>query len=447
MTNSNPVNRASRRSTRLLRICLVALSLALIGETSIAGEFPWPDRSGPTFDGNAAPEDAAGLPVEWDEKTDRNIAWKIPLHGEGHSTPVIGAGKAWFTTAKPDGTQQFIYCIDAGSGEVIDDKLLFHNADPEPLGNDMNSYASPSCVLERGAVYAHFGSYGTARLDPRTAEVVWQRRDIECRHFRGPGSSPVLFEDLMILTFDGIDRQFLTALDKRTGETVWRTERTTDYHDLGPDGEPIRDGDFRKAFSTPGLVEVDGRTQVVSVGSRAAFGYDARTGEELWTIEHENYNAAARPLFFENLAILNTGSRGAHLLAVRLDASTRGNVTETHVVWDRPRGNSRLPSPVLVDGRVYQVTDGGVASCIDARSGEEVWVGRLRGKFTASPVVANDRIYFPNEGGTTYVVKVDDEFKTVARNRLAEGMRASPATADGALYLRTFGHLYKIAAE
>ena len=441
--------RKNATAVPLLPWCVGSPLLVMIVAVSGVGaeRLPWPDRSGPTFNGCAPADQTRNLPVRWDEASGTNIAWKTATEGEGHSTPVIGRGRVWFTSATPDGRKQFVYAVDAETGQVLHHKLLFENGRPEPLGNEVNTYASPSCVLEADAVYVHFGTYGTARLDPETAAVVWQRRDIRCRHFRGPGSSPVLFEDLLILTFDGIDRQFLIALNKQTGQTVWRTDRSTDFKDLDPSGRPIRDGDFRKAFSTPALAEVDGRWQVISVGSRAAFGYDARTGREIWTIEHDDYNAAARPLIFENLAILNTGSRTSNLLAVRLDDSTRGNVTATHVVWDRPRGNSRLSSPVLVGDRVFQVTDGGVVRCLKARTGEEVWSGRLVGDYTASPVAANGLLYFCNQQGQTTVVKAADRFEIVARNQLAEGMRASPAIAGGALFLRTFGHLYKIAAE
>jgi outer membrane protein assembly factor BamB len=421
-----------------------ALLAALTAPHALAENLPWPDRNGPTFNGVALEAETGGLPLTWNEKSGENVAWRIAIEGQGHSTPVVGEGKLWFTSATSDGKRQYLYCINPQSGDVVHHKLLFENEKPEPLGNDTNTYASPSCVLEPGAVYVHFGSYGTARLDSNTAEVVWQNRDLPCRHFRGPGSSPVLFEDLLILTFDGIDQQYLAALNTNTGELVWRTDRTTDFHDAGPDGKPIGDGDFRKAYGTPGLVEVAGRTQVISVGARAAFGYDARTGEEIWTVEHPDFNAAARPVFYNNLAIINSGSRGALTMAVRLDETTRGNVTKTHLAWERRQGTPRLTSPALVGDRLYTLVDNGVLYCVNAGTGEEIWHGRLGGNFTASPVVANDLIYCCDENGRTTVVKTSD-FEIVARNDVEEGMRASPIVAGGAMYLRTFGHLYKIA--
>lgn len=426
---------------------MIVMAFSLVVSTLVAADslLSWPDRGGPLYNGHVADGDAKGLPLQWSEEPRENIAWKIPVEGEGHSTPVIGNGRIWFTAATTDGKKQYVYAIDEKTGKVIHHKLLFENADPEPLGNNVNTYASPSCVLEQDAVYVHFGTYGTARLNPETADVVWQRRDIQGRHFRGPGSSPVLYKDSLILTFDCIDAQFLLSVNKATGETIWRTDRTTDYGDLDENGKPKRDGDLRKAYGTPGLIEVNGLTQVISIGSRAAFGYDAETGAEIWTITHDDFNAAARPAFYQGLAILNTGGRGANLMAVKLDESTHGNVDESHVVWNRPRGNSRLATPLLNDGLIYMVTDNGVMICLEAATGEEVWTDRIGGTFVASPLLANGHLYCCNEEGETIVVKAGRKFEVVSKNKLAEGMRSSPAAAHGAVFLRTFGHLYKVA--
>jgi outer membrane protein assembly factor BamB len=432
---------------KTLRLTSTSLILLLLVFTRplAAAELSWPCRNGPFQTGCAAERDARGVPVQWDEASGTNIAWKVDLEGFGHSTPVIGHGRMWFTAATADGKQQFVYAVDTRTGRVIHHKLVFENAAPERLGNNVNTYASPSCVLEDDAVYVHFGSYGTARLDPQTASIIWQRRDFPCRHFRGPGSSPIVWQNLVILTFDGIDQQYVAALDKRDGKTVWRTDRSTDYHDLDSHGKPKADGDIRKAYGTPALIDVAGRGQLVSIGSRAAFGYDALSGREIWTVTHEDFNAAAPPLFYENLAIINTGSGGANLMAVRLDESTHGNVTGTHLAWNRAKGNSRLCAPVLDRGRVWMLTDNGVLYGIDAKTGKQQAVARLGGSFVASPVIAGDYLYACDQEETTTVVRTHVPPEIVAKNRLREGMRASPAVAEGALYLRTFHRLYKIA--
>ena len=428
-----------RNSTPLL---LFAACLALPSIQAADAKLSWPSRSGPTLNGHVAEADSKGIPTKFDEQSGNSVKWKIKLEDFGHSAPIIGNGKVWLTSAAEDGIKQFVYCVDSETGNVIHHKLLYENKDPEPLNNPINTYASPSCALENDAVYVHFGTYGTAKLNPETAEIVWSRTDIQCRHFRGPGSSPIIFQDALILTFDGVDAQFLIALNKHTGETIWRTERSTDYGDLDENGQPKREGDLRKAYSTPALVEVNGRTLVVSVGSRAGFAYDALTGEEIWGIRHDDFNAAAPPCFYKNFAILNTGSRGANLMAVELNETTKGDVTETHVKWNREKGNSRLAAPLLIENRIYMITDTGVANCVDADTGEEIWKDRIGGTHVASPITANGHIYFFSEEGEVTVIKAADTFEVVAKNKLAEGGRASLAAANGRLYIRSFSHLY-----
>lgn len=422
----------------------VALTTCAVPVVLGSERLNWPSRTGPTGNSHGAAADVQGLPTVWNEADDVGIRWKLPLEGRGNSVPIIGFNTIWLTAATVDGRQQYVYAIDQQTGRVLHHRLLFENADPEPLMNEVNTYASPTCALDDEAVYVHFGTYGTARLNRQTAEVEWQRRDINCRHYRGPGSSPVLFEDLLILTMDGIDQQYLTALNKRTGATVWKTARTTDYGDLDQNGQPRQQGDLRKAYGTPGLQLVAGRMQLVSIGSRAAFGYDARTGEELWTVRHDDFNASAPPCFHQSLVIINTGDRRANVLAIRLDETARGDITDTHVVWDRDKGNSDLSAPVLVGERLYMVANNGVCTCLDVNSGQELWQHRLEGTFTASPLVAGQRIYFCNEEGTTTVLEAADAVQIVAVSQLAEGLRASPAVADGTLFLRTFGFLYAI---
>jgi outer membrane protein assembly factor BamB len=402
----------------------------------------WPFRAGPRMNGHVSPEDAGNFPMQWDETSGKNIRWKIPLEGSGLSTPIVGHGHIWLTAATTDGHKQYLYGINEDSGKVDHHLLIFENPDPEPLGNEINTYASPSCALDEEAVYVHFGTYGTAKVSPESGNILWQRRDINCRHYRGPGSSPILYNDLLILTFDGIDQQFLTALNRHTGETVWKTDRTTDYGDLDESGGPKRGGDMRKGFSTPGLIEINGRMQLISIGSRAAFGYDANTGKELWKIRHDDFNASAHPAFLRNHAILCTGTRSSNLLSVRLDETTVGDVTDSHVVWDRVTGNSDLSAPVLVENRVYLVTSTGVAACIDADTGNEIWKDRVAGTHTASPLVADGHVYFFSEEGDTTIVRASDQFEIVARNHVNGLIRASPAAGHERLYLRTIDHLY-----
>ena len=409
----------------------------------------WPDKQGPTLNGMVSDADATKLPLQWDETGHKGIAWETPIEDEGHCTPVIGGDLIWFTAATQDGKKMFVYAINRNDGKIIHHKLLFENAAPEALGNPTNNYAAPSCVVDADAVYVHFGTYGTARLNPLTAEVVWQRRDIKCRHFRGPGSSPILFENLIILTFDGIeDDQFVTALDKVTGKDVWLTKRSTiDYGDLDSQGLPTRDGDMRKSFCTPLIMSVNGTPQLLSPASRAAFGLEPKTGREIWTIHTTGYNAAIRPIVKGDIAYINSGSQ---LFALKIDANTKGDVTNKSL-WVREKHNASWSSTVLIGDFIYQADATCVAHCVDLKDGSSTWSERLfnsAGKMFASAIATKDHIYFFSETGDTTVVAADPKkFTVLARNKLDSGMTASPAEADGALFLRTKTHLYKIVKQ
>src|SRR5277367_5934527 len=234
----------------------------------------WPDFRGPWRDGRAtAPgqTNLLGLPLHWSET--ENVKRKTPIPFRGWSSPVILNGQIWLTTATVDGHDFFAVCVDQETGKIIFDNKIFHCDKPESLGAavNFNCYASPSAVLEPGRVYVNFGSYGTACLDTASFKVLWQRDDLPCRHFRGPGSSPILWNNLLILTLDGIDLQYMAALDKNTGKTVWKTDRTAQWNDLDANGQPMGGGDYRKAFSTPIIIDVGGAPQMLTAGSMSTY--------------------------------------------------------------------------------------------------------------------------------------------------------------------------------
>jgi outer membrane protein assembly factor BamB len=427
----------------LARALCLALLFAAVAPTGFAAT-DWPDFRGPWQNGHArAPgsTEPLGLPLTWSET--ENVVWKTPIPHKGWSTPVILDGRIWLTTATEDGTESFALCVDAETGEIRFNEKIFHNENPEPLGNNINCYASPSPVIEPGRVYVHFGSYGTACLDTTTAKVLWERRDLPCRHYRGPGSSPLLYKDLLILTFDGIDQQYVAALDKNTGETVWRTDRSTEWHDLDENGQPVRGGDYRKAFCTPIVIDWEGRPQLISPGAISAFAYDPRTGAELWKVHHEAHSASPRPLFGHGFVYTVTGHGQTELWAIRPDG--KGDVTDTHVAWRfRGREVPKQPSPVLVDDCIYMISNEGYASCVDALTGEGIWSERIGGNFMASPIYGDGRLYACSMQGETTVLKAGREFAILAENRLEDGFLASPAVIGSALILRTKTHLYRI---
>ena len=434
---------------KLLHICSGFPRLALLGILTCCSltmvRADWPDFRGPWGDGRvSAPGDTnlIGVPLHWSETN--NVKWKTEIPLRGWSTPVILGGQIWMTTADEDGHDYFAVGVDEASGKIIFNEKVFHTDNPEPLGNgaSMNSYATPSPVLEPGRVYVHFGSAGTACLDTKTGQVIWQRRDLPCRHYRGPSASPVLFENLLILTFDGADLQYTAALDKQTGTTVWKTNRSVVWNDEGVQGQMARDGDLRKSHGTPLIVNVAGKPQLLSVGAKAAYGYDPRTGSELWRVEYNDWSSAPRPLFDKGIAFIVTGLMKKELWAVKPDG--HGNVTDTHVLWKLNTHIGKYASPLLVDGLIYTPADESFVTCVEAATGQVVWTERIGGKYAASPLYADGRVYFFSQDGTTTVLKPGRNFEVLTTNKLDAGFMASPAADGKALFLRTRTHLYRV---
>jgi outer membrane protein assembly factor BamB len=421
--------------------------LLLLGCVATEAGEAWPEFRGPFGDGHVqAPGDTTptGLPTTWSET--ENVAWKTAIPLKGWSTPVVMDGQVWLTTATEEGTEYYVIAVDAASGAILHNKKLFESASPEPLGNNVNCYASPSPAIEAGRVYVHFGVYGTACLDTKTAEVIWQRTDLPCQHYRGPGSSAILFEDLLILTFDGIDQQYVTALDKKTGETKWRTDRTRRWEDFEADGSIIRGGDMRKSFSTPLIVEQGGKPLMLSVGSSATYGYDPRTGQELWKVEQAGFTPSTRPVWDGERMFTALGYGATDLWAIRTDGA--GDVSATHVAWKYvDKSVPETPSPILVDGLLYTVSNRGEVTCFESATGTVVWSERIGGNFIASPILADGLLYFTSSQGTTKIIRAGRAFELVAENKLDDGLMASPAVAGKALFLRTPGYLYRIESK
>jgi outer membrane protein assembly factor BamB len=426
--------RVPMKITPLLSCCAILSVLSLRAEDS------WPEFRGPTGQGHA---DAKGLPLRWSET--QNVVWKTELPGKGWSTPVILGSQIWMTTATEEGTELFVLMVDRETGKLVRNHKLFSVEKPQ-YADKSNSYASPSATIEPGRVYVTFGSPGTACLDTATGKVLWERRDLECNHWRGAGSSPILWRDLLIMHFDGADRQYVVALDKQTGRTVWQTARSIDFKDLTPDGKPTRDGDFRKAFSTPLVIEHDGKPQLISVGSMATYAYEPATGKEIWRVEErKHHSGTVRPVVGHGMVFTATGLAKGDLWAVKLGGS--GVITDTHIAWKASTSIPNRPSPILVGDLLFMVhQDTGVASCLDAKTGETVWRERLPGPghVSSSPVHADGKLYFFNENGFGVVVAATRDFRVLAENKLDGSFKASVAIAGKAIYARTKTHLYRL---
>ncbi len=405
----------------------------------------WPEFRGPRGDGHATElgdDSLVGFPVEWSETN--NVAWKVPIPFRGWSTPVVLGGQVWVSTATEDGRDSFAIGVDAATGEVLFNEKVFHHDQPEPLGNgaSMNGYATPSPAIEPGRVYVHFGSAGTACLDTATGRILWKRDDLPCRHYRGASSSPVLFGSLLILTFDGADLQYLVALDRRTGDTVWKTDRSVAWNDEDVPGQMAKDGDLRKAHSTPLIATTANGPQLISSGAKAAYGYSPDTGSELWRVEYPDWSGAPRPVFDQGLAFIVTGLVRKELWAVKTDG--RGDITDTGVAWKLKTRIGKYASPLLVDGLVYTAAEESFLSCVEAATGEVVWTERIGGKHAASPIYADGRLYFFSQEGVTTVIKPGRSLNVLATNTLDAGFMASPAASGKAFYLRTRTHLYRV---
>jgi outer membrane protein assembly factor BamB len=413
-----------------------ALLVCLVPQARAADA--WPQFRGPNGQGNS---DSTGLPVTWSESA--NIKWKTAIHGKAWSTPVVMDGKVWLSSATEDGTKLFVLCVDATSGKILLDQKLFDITTPQYC-IPFNSYASPSPVIEPGRLYVTFGSPGTACIDTASNKVLWTRTDIICNHFRGAGSSPTLYHDLLIMNFDGSDHQFVTALNKNTGKDVWVTNRSVDYQDAGPDGKPERDGDWRKGFSTPLVATFNGHDVLLSLGSKCFYGYEPATGKELWRVENRStHSGSVTPIVGKDLIYACMGIGKAQIFAIH--PGGQGVLSDSQIAWKVGRNIPTRPSPVLLDDLIYMVDDSGIATCIEAATGKEVWRQRLGGKdYSASPLAGDGRIYFFSQDGKTTVVAAGREFKRLADNELAGGFMASPAAAGHALYLRTRTHLYRV---
>ncbi len=423
-----------------MRSMICALILWGMCSFAVAEDENWNQFRGPRGDGTSK---ATKLPVKFGEGSPE-IVWKTPLPGRAWSSPVVWGKQIWVTNspevhnlaegqAKLDQPLKLsAVCIDLDSGKVVHDVVLFEVDKPQ-FTHGTNSYGSPTSYIEEGRVYVHFGAYGTACLDTKTGKKLWERTDLPCNHFRGPGSSVAVYGDLLYLTMDGYDVQYLVALNKLTGETVWKKDRNVDFG--------TTDGDAKKAYSTPLLIKVDGREMLVSPFASATIAYNPKTGDPLWTVRHGGMNAAGRPLFGNGLVYISSADGPSPLVAV--SPIGKGDISDK-IAWKSNKAIPKRPSQILAGDLIFMINDGGVASCLDAKTGEVIWSKRLPGEYWASPLLANGLIYCCSQKGEIQVFKAARELEVVAENKLDDGFIASPAVAGESLILRSKTHLYRI---
>jgi len=403
-----------------------------------AGDSFWPQFRGPTGDGHA--KQNSNPPTKWSET--ENVRWRTEIPGKAWSSPVAWGDTLWLTTASENGLSMSALAIDRKTGSIRWNIEVFANTETQKDFHAFNSYGSPTPVLDGEHIYVSFGAYGTAALKRETGKIVWQRRDLKCNHFRGSGSSPILFRNLLIFHMDGHDQQYVVALNKQTGENVWKVDRTVDYG--------TADGDVKKAFGTPQLIEVSlpGKSekliQLISTTSKAVLAYEPMTGKEIWRVRYSEFSSATRPLFDGEHVFLNTGFSKGKLLAIK--AGGTGDITQTHVAWEAAKAIGNKPSPLLIGNElICTLDDRGVLTAMKRATGEVVWQERLGGDFSSSPILAGDRIYCFDEKGKGHVYSM--EGKALAENTLDSGCLASPAVLGDDLVVRTRTSLYCISGK
>lgn len=418
----------------LLLVPVVILILLVAGANSFA-QNSWTHFRGNNLDGIALDAD---IPSSWDDST--NIHWRIPIPGKGWSSPVISENQIWMTTASEGGKELYGVCVDFLSGNIIHNIKVFEPPKIYSI-HDVNSYATPTPCIDKGKVYLHFGHYGTVCLNATTGEKIWERTDLFCEHVQGPGSSPIVHENMLILHMEGTDVQYIIALDKESGKTIWQTYRPEYlYQHLAPIG--------RKAYITPVVMKEGERELLISNGSAVCIAYDVNTGQEVWRVVQGEDSTISMPFIWQDKVYFYTGffskdnTNISELLAV--DPSGEGDVTKSHVVWRSESPILQLLTPVVKDGLIYTIDTRNTMKCMDSQSGEVIWEQRVRGRYNASPVYASGKLFFPSTTGSVLVVKEGKQFDQLAENRLEGEIWASPAVYDNSLLIRTSKFLYRI---
>lgn len=421
-----------------LHILFSAIAFLFLTQLNgVAQDKNWTHFRGSNLDGIAVAKD---IPLRWDSV---NTKWKTAIHGKGHSSPVVFNNQIWLTSGSADGKELYAVCTDYETGKILHNiKVIVPEATISK--HSINTYASPTPCIEKGFVYVHYGSLGTACIKTSDGSIVWTRTDLKCKHVQGPGSSPILYKNLLILHYEGTDVRFIVALDKATGKQVWRTDRPEEpYVPLPNIG--------KKAYITPIIMNVKGRDLLISNGSAACFAYDPLTGKEIWRVVRGAESTVPMPItengilyFYTGFMVDDEAPNFTELLAVNPDG--KGDITSTNVLW-RKRDNqsqTQMLTPVIKDGLIYTLNTRSMLMCIDAKTGEEIWSERQGANFNSSPVYVNGNIWFFSVKGDVIAVKAGRKYEVVAENIMDSGIWATPAFLRNSVILRTEKFLYRI---
>lgn len=415
-------------SIRMMLCCLMGTVACTVQAEN------WNRFRGPEGNGHTS---AVGLPVTW--SSTENVAWKAADIGEGWSSPVVWEDRIYLTAARPipggemNERNLSVLCLEAASGNKIWEQLLFEETkEISQRIHPKNSHASPTPIVDGSHLWAHFGTHGTAcvALD---GSIVWKRNDITYKMQHGNGGSPVIVDDILFFSCDGSERAFVIALDKVTGKTRWEKDR------------PPVTNPRKFSFTTPTVIEIEGQKQILSQGSDIITAFDPNTGKELWWFNYDGYSVIPKPIYDHGLVYVCTSYNESKLHAV--DPRGRGDLTATGEAWKHPKNIPHTPSLITVGDELYAVSDRGIATCFDAKTGKVHWEKRIEGNYSASPIASEGKIYFLAEDGTATVIQAGTEYKELAKNKLGERTLASFAVIGDDLLIRTAEHLYRVGSR
>jgi len=422
----------------ILGFSVFTLIIALDQTSAFAQGVNWTHFRGSNLDGISAYQ----VPIVWNDST--NIIWKTDIRGKGWSSPVIFGDQIWVTTATVDGKEMSGICVDLNSGRILYDIMVFKQ-DSIYRKHSINTYATPTPCIEQGFVYLDFGSSGIACVNTDNGMIVWKRNDYKVEHVQGPGSSPILYKDLLILHYEGTDQQFIVALDKKTGATVWRDDRPKEYYEpLLPIG--------KKAYITPIVVNVSGKDLLISNGAAVCIAYDVQSGKEVWRIIQGEDSTIPMPFTEDGVVFFLTsfvtpadGEKYAEMLAV--DPKGTGDITKTNILWRYKVPVLQLLTPLIKDSLIYMVDTKNILIVLDAKTGSSIYTKKLKDKYNSSPVYAGGRIYFTSVKGATLVLKAGRTLEILAENKLPGEIFATPAIVRNSLIIRTESSLFRIGEK
>lgn len=391
----------------------------------------WPEFRGSAAQGHS---DATNLPLTWSPTS--HIAWKTPVAGIGWSSPVVIGTRIFLTSAvslsgKEEATADRslrVISLDATTGSPVWDVELFQVKSPR--AHRKNSHASPTPIFEDKKLYVHFGHLGTACLDALTGRTIWSTQEFAYSPVHGNGSSPVLFEDLLIFSADAETEPKVIALDKATGKQRWTFARQSDAKK-------------KFSFCTPLIIDVNGQKQLITPGSGVVNALNPKDGSEIWRCYYDQgYSVIPRPVYAHGMLFISSGYDKPVLYAIKADG--KGDVTATHIAWTIDKAAPHSPSMAVIGDELYFVADNGILTCADAKTGQIHYSERCTGPISASLLVADGKLYLQDEKGLGVVVKPGKTFQILAQNDLGERSLASYAVIGSDLLIRTEGNLYRI---